>query len=120
MNVLFFQKEISESARMEINEYFQGTPVHLIFSRSFTDVIETINRINIKWIVIFLSRIEDINLIKYLREHYASARIILYADKELKIAAEVISSNGVYLMEEPLKLSDVRQHVISRESVEEL
>lgn len=112
MDILFFQKEISESGRMAVNEYFQNLRVHIIFSKSFIDVIEILNRNNIKWIIIFISRIEDINLIRYLREHYARTRIILYADKEVKNIPELISSNDIYLMEDLLKLTDIRHHMI--------
>ena len=105
MNILAVKKN-----RFQMNELIEFFAGHDLFpAATDTAAIRILKNTEIRLALVSINNHSDFGLIRYINDNYKEIKVILTIRKEMQVAFSVISSGRYNVIENPLKLKELRR-----------
>ncbi|HOX79418.1 MAG TPA: hypothetical protein PLW31_15445 [Bacteroidales bacterium] len=91
----------------EIMDYMKDRDGEAYFSSSAIETIRMMDVVDFKKVVLYMHRLEDAAILRYINNHYRNAEVLIMPDLQLQDAIPALADGHFRLLHEPFRLEEL-------------
>lgn len=95
----------------EIRDFLKDREGEAYFSSSTIETIRMMEVIGFKTVVLYMHRLEDAAILRYINNNYRETRVLVMPDLQLRDAIPALASGQYKLLHEPFRLEELKTFI---------